>query len=63
MAWLMFVAGAVLSWGTYGVLLHQGQVRLGPLRALLCVGDCQRGHYVPGCAARGYYDSGLFGRH
>jgi hypothetical protein len=39
MHWLMFVAGAVLSWGTYGVLLHQGQVRLGsPLRALLCVG-------------------------
>ena len=38
MGWLVFVAGAVLSWGTYGVLLHQGQVRLGPLRALLCVG-------------------------
>jgi hypothetical protein len=39
MTWLVFVAGAVLSWGVYGVLLHQGQVRLGsPLRALLCVG-------------------------
>jgi hypothetical protein len=38
MAWLVFVAGAVLSWGTYGVLLHQGQARLGPLRALLCGG-------------------------
>jgi hypothetical protein len=39
MTWLVFVAGAVLSWGTYGVLLHQGQVKLGsPLRALLCVG-------------------------
>jgi hypothetical protein len=39
MTWLMFVGGAVLSWGVYGVLLHQGQVRLGsPLRALLCVG-------------------------
>jgi hypothetical protein len=39
MNWLVFVAGAVLSWGTYGVLLHQGQVKLGsPLRALLCVG-------------------------
>jgi hypothetical protein len=33
------VAGAVLSWGAYGVLLHKGQVALGnPLKALLCVG-------------------------
>jgi hypothetical protein len=39
MGWLIFVAGAVLSWGVYGVLLHQGQVKLGdPLKALLCVG-------------------------
>jgi hypothetical protein len=39
MTWIVFVLGAVLSWGTYGVLLHQGQVQLGnPLRALLCVG-------------------------
>jgi hypothetical protein len=39
MNWLVFVLGAVLSWGSYGVLLHQGQVKLGnPLRALLCVG-------------------------
>ena len=39
MAWVIFVAGAVLSWGAYGVLLHQGQVQLGnPLKALLCVG-------------------------
>ena len=39
MGWLIFVAGAVLSWGAYGVLLHQGQVQLGnPLKALLCVG-------------------------
>jgi hypothetical protein len=39
MIWLLFVAGAVLSWGAYGVLLHQGQLRLGnPLKALLCVG-------------------------
>jgi hypothetical protein len=39
MTWLMFVLGAVLSWGTYGVMLHGGQVRLGnPLKALLCVG-------------------------
>ena len=39
MAWVIFVAGAVLSWGAYGVLLHQGQTLLGnPLKALLCVG-------------------------
>jgi hypothetical protein len=39
MTWLAFVAGAVLSWGLYGVSLHRGQVLLGsPLKALLCVG-------------------------
>ena len=39
MTWVWFVAGAVLSWGAYGALLHQGQVQLGnPLKALLCVG-------------------------
>jgi hypothetical protein len=39
MTWLLFVAGAVLSWGAYGALLHQGQTQLGnPLKALLCVG-------------------------
>ena len=39
MSWLAYVAGAVLSWGVYGAMLHQGQVKLGsPLRALLCVG-------------------------
>ena len=39
MLWILFVIGAVLSWGTYGVALHIGQVSLGnPLRALLCVG-------------------------
>jgi hypothetical protein len=39
MKWLLFVAGAVLSWGAYGALLHQGQTALGnPLKALLCVG-------------------------
>jgi hypothetical protein len=39
MAWMIFVAGAVLAWGTYGVSLHKGQVLLGnPLKALLCVG-------------------------
>ncbi len=37
--WLLFVAGAVLSWGLYGPALHKGQAALGnPLRALLCVG-------------------------
>ena len=39
MAWVIFVAGAVLSWGVYGAMLHQGQQQLGnPLKALLCVG-------------------------
>src|SRR5712691_5563975 len=39
MGWVIFVAGAVLSWGAYGVLLFLGQVQLGnPLKALLCVG-------------------------
>lgn len=39
MLWIVFVIGAVLSWGAYGVLLHQGQTILGnPLKALLCVG-------------------------
>jgi hypothetical protein len=39
MTWLAFVAGTVLSWGVYGAMLHQGQVKLGsPMRALLCVG-------------------------
>ncbi|MFN2447883.1 MAG: hypothetical protein ABR606_20135 [Vicinamibacterales bacterium] len=39
MSWIVYVGGAVLSWGLYGVMLHRGQVTLGnPLRALLCVG-------------------------
>jgi hypothetical protein len=39
MDWVIFVAGAVLSWGAYGALLHLGQTQLGnPLKALLCVG-------------------------
>jgi hypothetical protein len=39
MTWTIFVAGAVLSWGAYGALLHLGQTQLGnPLKALLCVG-------------------------
>jgi hypothetical protein len=39
MNWIVFVAGAVLSWGVYGSMLADGQMRLGsPLKALLCVG-------------------------
>lgn len=39
MSWIVFVVGAVLSWGLYGMMLHQGQAALrNPLRALLCVG-------------------------
>ena len=39
MSWVLFVAGAVMSWGIYGAALHKGQVALGnPLRAFLCVG-------------------------
>jgi hypothetical protein len=39
LGWVIFVAGAVLSWGAYGALLHMGQTQLGnPLKALLCVG-------------------------
>jgi drug/metabolite transporter (DMT)-like permease len=39
MGWVIFVAGAALSWGAYGVILQQGQAQLGnPLKALLCVG-------------------------
>ena len=39
MNWIYFVVGAILCWGTYGPILHKGQVGLGnPLRALLMVG-------------------------
>jgi uncharacterized membrane protein len=39
MVWIIFVGGAVLSWGIYGPALHKGQTSLGnPLKALLCVG-------------------------
>lgn len=39
MVWVLFAIGAALSWGIYGAMLHQGQVKLGsPLRSLLCVG-------------------------
>ncbi len=42
--WLLFVVGAVLSWGAYVPVLHEGQKTLGgrpgegALRAFLCVG-------------------------
>ena len=39
MTWLIFVLGAIISWGLYGPSLHRGQVQLGsPMKALLCVG-------------------------
>jgi hypothetical protein len=39
MHWIVFAAGAALSWGMYGPAIHEGQIRLGsPFRALLCVG-------------------------
>lgn len=39
MLWVLFVVGAILSWGMYGPALHKGQVALGnPMKALLCVG-------------------------
>ena len=39
MVWVIFVAGAALSWGAYGAFLFVGQMQLGnPLKALLCVG-------------------------
>lgn len=38
--WLVFVVGAIVSWGTYVPLMHHGQTLLkgGALRAFLCVG-------------------------
>jgi uncharacterized membrane protein len=38
--WLIFVLGAVISWGSYVPLMHHGQTLLkgGALRAFLCVG-------------------------
>ena len=39
MIWIVFAAGAALSWGLYGPVLHKGQTQLGsPLKALFCVG-------------------------
>lgn len=37
--WMLFVIGAVLAWGSYGPLIHNGQIGLGSaVRAFLCVG-------------------------
>ncbi|MEM7350659.1 MAG: hypothetical protein AAF657_07620 [Acidobacteriota bacterium] len=38
--WLVFVFGAIISWGSYVPLMHHGQTLLkgGALRAFLCVG-------------------------
>jgi uncharacterized membrane protein len=38
--WMVFVVGAVLSWGAYVPMLHEGQSLLnrGSIRAFLCVG-------------------------
>ena len=50
MLWMLFVLGAVVSWGMYGPALHKGQVALGsPMKALLCVGVayCLIGVLVP----------------
>src|SRR5713101_7999494 len=39
MIWLVFVVGAVVSWGAYGALLGLGTAQLAnPMKALLCVG-------------------------
>ena len=40
MIWALFALGAALSWGFYGVVLHDGQVKLGGngMKALLFVG-------------------------
>jgi hypothetical protein len=65
MKWLLFVAGAVLSWGAYGVLLHQGQTQLAnPLKALLCVGVAYFliGVIVPGVSLGAQGDLNSFNR-
>jgi uncharacterized membrane protein len=38
--WMVFVVGAILSWGAYVPMLHEGQSLLnrGSIRAFLCVG-------------------------
>jgi hypothetical protein len=66
MGWLIFVAGAVLSWGAYGALLHQGQTQLGsPLKALLCVGVAYFliGVIIPAATLSAQGDLGNFNTH
>lgn len=37
--WLVFAVGAMCAWGSYGPLIHNGQLNLGsPMKAFLCVG-------------------------
>jgi len=63
--WPLFVAGAVLSWGAYGALLHQGQTQLAnPLKALLCVGAAYFliGVLVPVVSLGAQGDLGAFNR-
>ncbi len=38
--WLLYVIGAILAWGSYVPMMHEGQTLLkgGALRAFLCVG-------------------------
>ena len=65
MKWLLFVAGAIMSWGAYGALLHQGQTQLGsPLKALLCVGVAYFliGVLVPVAGLTAQGDMGNFNR-
>jgi hypothetical protein len=63
MGWVIFVAGAVLSWGIYGVALYWGQTLLGnPMKALLCVGIAYAliGILLPVMALRAQGDLGGF---
>ena len=58
MGWVAYVAGAVLSWGVYGAMLHQGQVKLGsPMRALLV----RRGRLLPDRRGRADRDAHVAG--
>ena len=63
MGWTVFVAAAVLSWGTYGIALYWGQTLLGnPMKALLCVGIAYAliGILLPVVALRAQGDLGGF---
>ena len=65
MVWVIFVVGAVLSWGAYGALLYEGQTQLGnPLKALLCVGVAYFliGVIIPVASLSAQGDMGQFNR-